>query len=40
MYQGGREGGREGGRGYCETVTACLHIITTKMRLGGDSYTE
>lgn len=35
-----KRGVREGRRGDCETVTRCLHIITAKMRLGGDSYAE
>ena len=37
-----RDGRREGGRDALQgdTVTACLHIITAKMRFGGNSYTE
>ena len=37
-----RDGRREGGRDALQgdTVTACLHIISAKMRFGGDSYAE
>ena len=44
-----REERREGGRGgtfflgggeHYVTATACLHIITAKMRLGSDSYAK
>jgi hypothetical protein len=43
MHQGEREGEKgmyQGGRRYYVTVTACLHIIAAKTRLGGDRYTK